>query len=530
MHNPGNYPIDAFPVKLREAIIALQEDTGFPVEMIGSTLLAATSLALQPLVEVTSPYSHNNTEPCSLYFLILAQSGEGKGPLFNKIMSPFKTFEEEMQQEYKILLDAYQKDRDTWNVKKKALTNNLMKALKKNDDSEEEELLYREHLDNEPVSPVLPDMFYDDNTPVGLIEKLNEYPNAGCFSSEAMTFFTGYLKNNQALLNRLWSNESYYYSRKEKSIQLNGCRLSVLLMTQPSEFERYVQKQGARDILNGLMARFLITRTISTKAQREVTLSQDRSDNALQAVHETFNQFLQKQKSMLYDKSIEPKILSLSDEAKTLFKSRRQQYNTLTAQGQKWEHIAEFVSKAESQVIRIAAMFDYFSPDTISAAQLSNAFTIVEWHLSQAAAYFYQSSEQFQLRQDVYDLFESIKKRLEKPGGKIKFTNLHTNELCVSERKPWQPILKYEINQYAPGRLRGSNKIEPVLNQLIKLGLIMTISYLPYREVYVGIPGEGYGDHRQPYKGPAAITYIHEIKKGSEIPPIGYDMSRLSWY
>lgn len=83
MSNLNNYPTDVFPSVLRNVITTLHEDTLIPIEMIGSTVLAALSLALQPLVEVASPFGNKKPEPCSLYFLTLAKSGEGKSPSVN---------------------------------------------------------------------------------------------------------------------------------------------------------------------------------------------------------------------------------------------------------------------------------------------------------------------------------------------------------------------------------------------------------------------------------------------------------------
>jgi hypothetical protein len=51
MSNLNNYPTDVFPSVLRNVITTLHEDTLIPIEMIGSTVLAALSLALQPLVK-----------------------------------------------------------------------------------------------------------------------------------------------------------------------------------------------------------------------------------------------------------------------------------------------------------------------------------------------------------------------------------------------------------------------------------------------------------------------------------------------
>lgn len=67
------------------------------------------------------------------------------------------------------------------------------------------------------------------------------------------------------------------------------------------------------------------------------------------------------------------------------------------------------MSKAGSQAIRIAAIFDCYSESDISEQYLKNAFAITEWHLNQAAKYFYKLSAQYQLQQDVYQLFDWIK-------------------------------------------------------------------------------------------------------------------------
>ncbi|OSK59517.1 hypothetical protein EADG_03829, partial [Escherichia coli E1114] len=114
MSNLNNYPTDVFPSVLRNVITTLHEDTLIPIEMIGSTVLAALSLALQPLVEVASPFGNKKPEPCSLYFLTLAKSGEGKSPLRELLMTPFDEFASEMHEEYETLLDTYKKDHAIW--------------------------------------------------------------------------------------------------------------------------------------------------------------------------------------------------------------------------------------------------------------------------------------------------------------------------------------------------------------------------------------------------------------------------------
>src|SRR5690606_8385938 len=120
---------------LRDAITAFHEDTQIPVEMIGSTVLAAFALALQPLIDVASPFGNKKPEPCSLYFLVLAKSGEGKSPVRECIMEPFESFAAEMHAEYEALFDIYKKDYAIWSSKEKALNRSFQKAAKHGGDS-----------------------------------------------------------------------------------------------------------------------------------------------------------------------------------------------------------------------------------------------------------------------------------------------------------------------------------------------------------------------------------------------------------
>ncbi|HHQ6539163.1 TPA: DUF3987 domain-containing protein [Serratia fonticola] len=528
LKNDGQpYPVDAFPSILRDAINALHEDTQFPVEMIGTTLLAATALALQPLIEVISPFDTEETEPCSLYFLTLAKSGEGKGPIYDKIMAPFNKFATEMHSEFKALQDDYNKEYTIWETIRKGLNSTLQKALKNGGDYGAEELQLRDHLDKKPEKPREFKMFNNDSSPVALIEQLDKYPYAGCFASEAMAFFSGHLKNNQTLLNNLWSNESYPYDRKNKSILLTECRLTILLMTQPSEFERYVQKQGDRSILNGFLARFLITNTVSTKSQRKINLDQKASQEALNKVFEKFNCFLKKQKDMFYDKSIPVKKLALSVEAKSLYKRKSEQYNSSIDKNQRLEHIPAFASKATSNAIRIAALFNCYE-DSISESALENAFTITEWHLSQAAMYFYESSEQFQLKQDVYDLFEWIKKRFISPTGNADIINIQTELRQQLKLQQWQPFSKNEIITGGPARLRDAKKLEPVFDQLIGLGVIATICYPPLSALYVAIPFTNQLGSLEARNYSAPYNFV-STKNNVECPLDNYDWTRLRW-
>lgn len=529
MSNLNNYPVEAFPSVLRGVINALHEDTLIPIEMIGSTVLAALSLALQPLVEVASPFGNKKPEPCSLYFLILAKSGEGKSPLRELLMAPFEEFASELHEEYETLLDTYKKDHAIWSSKEKALNRNYQKAVKNGGEGEVEELLLREHQAAEPKKPRAFEMFYEDATPEGIIQGLSEYPYAGVFADEAITFFTGQLKNNLGLLNKIWKNEPLQVSRKKEGTVRINAYLTFLLMVQPEVFEEYLERHGKRAVSSGFLARFLFTETVSTIGQRRINLNQDNSRQALDNLFTHLNKFLIEQKEHFYDTSKSQKTLTLTEDAKKLFEGKVSQHQLNIAQNQCWEHIPEFVSKAGSQAIRIAAIFDCYSESDISEQYLKNAFAITEWHLNQAAKYFYKLSAQYQLQQDVYQLFDWIKNHFVNPTGVMKVTNFQAGQVTDVRLNPWQPFSKNELETHGPARLRRIERLTPALNQLIQLGLIVTICYPPQRAIYIAAAQPDAYGNLYPLK-PFFTPFNMVDYRNNATPPLsGYDSNRLQW-
>lgn len=530
MNNGSPYPVEAFPQNLRDPMTAIHEDTQIPVEMIGSTLLAATSLALQSLINVSSPFDREKTEPCSLYFLVLAKSGEGKSPLFELILEPFNAFAAQMQKEYDARMAEYKISYAVWKSRAKALERSLQKASEKGGDSEAEALFFSEHLSAEPQKPRAFEMFYEDATPAGIIEGLNNYPYAGIFSEDAITFFTGPLKSKLGLLNKIWKNEKFSLSRKtEGNIRISAF-LTFLLMVQPDVFEEYLRKNGKLALSSGFLPRFLFSPSLSTIGRRTIKLNQDKSKEALSVLFSEFKLFLNLQKNRFYDSTLPLITLTLSDAAKNLFQNKVNQYQENIAPGRVWEHIPEFVSKAGNHAIRIAALFDCRSQDgLVHERTLNNAFTITEWYINQASRYFYSSGKQFQLQQDVYELFDWIKKYFEKPKGKIRFFNDVAGQFQDVTIQPYQPFLKNDLETSGPARLRRAERLMPVLNELIGLGFIVSIQYPPLRSVYIAMPNYDYSGNSYAIN-PTLTNVIILQNKYTTYPLIGgYDFTRLQW-
>jgi hypothetical protein len=537
------YPKEAFPPLLQNAIAALHEDTGLPLEMIGSTVLASAALACQAYIDAESPFG-GTPEPTSLYFLTLAEASEGKSTLYNKVMKPFETFASMMREEYKQELHRYQKCHQRWKIKESALKSRLRKAIKNDDVEAEEEVQLQldEHrdkikTDQELCKPKKFNLIYEDATFKAFIEGLADQPNAAIFSSEAITFFKGRLKNNLGLLNKAWGAEVYPHHRPEEEDLELKARLTLLLLVQPGTFMRYLAKNGDEADLSGFLSRFLFTLTTSTLDSRKINLDYSRSDEELKKLHERITTLLNEQKAIFVHGAsdvystpskelmnrkddrdcrkeqqqntsqyvttqtkeskdeeinessssttptgsllIEPKdkcLAMLTSEAKDVFSAKASEYQT----NKKWGHIRSYVGKAHSHAIRIAAISSVVKDEdtAITSLLLIDAYKIVEWHLEQVSALFYPMSEEYRFKEDVYKLFAWIKDRFENPATNA-MTRIPGQKGDIMET----PILRndpfplQDIRTSGPYRFRSIDVLYPLLRELIAIGLICTIRY-----------------------------------------------------
>ncbi|MFS7159299.1 YfjI family protein [Serratia proteamaculans] len=511
--NPAGYPVNSLPPLLREVIQRLYEDTQIPIEMIGSTVLSAASLTCQSLIDVIQPHSYSEPEQCSLYFLTIAASGEGKTTIFKPIMKPFYEFSAEMKRDYQHKLVKYKKLYDVWKTTKQALDSKLKQAVKNNQDSPAAESEIAAHLEDEPQKPKCLNILYEDATPKTIIFGLNEYPYAAFMSDEAITFLRGYAKNNLGLFNKAWGGETYVYQRPDgEIIELNAC-LTISLMVQPGVFMDYLKKHGEIAESSGFISRFLFTNTISTVGHRNGNSNYDKSTAAIGKLHGTISALLEKQKEKFYCNNFKKKTLKLSEEAVELWKKYRTEIAQETTTGKKWEHINSIASKSGSNAIRLAAIFQYISDEEseeVTAKALNCAYSVIRWHLDQASALFYPMSDNFVFEHEVYDLFSWMK--------------------TIFEKNKNFPFLKNEIEKFGPNRLRRKERLEPVLNKLISMGLVCTFREAGNSALKIAMSQ----DNGSTYIGIPTfdnwLTQIVSSWKNTQSRDIVLDKNKLNWW
>ncbi|CAI1006559.1 MULTISPECIES: YfjI family protein [Serratia] len=463
------YPVQAFPPVLRNVIQALHNSTQIPVEMIGNVVLAATSLTCQSLIEVMQPHT-NMPEPCSLYLMTIAESGEGKTTINKQVMKPCYAFALERIQQYEQHVINYKNKYKLWKIRQQALESNLRQAIKKGYPGKDEEQAINKHAESEPQRPSRPNFIYEDTSLKALVEGLSEHPEAGFISDEAITFFKSYLKNNPGLLNKAWDGEMFDFRRADGEIyQITPC-LTFSLMSQPGVFMDYINKHGVAARASGFMSRFLFSWVESSIGTRQGTQTTIAAEYDLEVFHERIIELLELNTVPRTDDTTQKKRLSLTPEALVIWRDYRTDTERKMSPENEWEHIRDIASKASSNTLRIAALLEYFYQDdseSISPTTVKCAIGIMDWYLNQASQLFYPMSERCQFEQDVRELYSWIESKIRQNDG------------CA--------ILKNDLEKYGPHRLRRIERLTPVLNQLISQGYFGVIQMFSHSALYVAL-------------------------------------------
>ncbi|MBJ2118258.1 YfjI family protein [Proteus penneri] len=448
-----SFPLDALPPILKNAVISLHLDTKIPVELISQVILAAASLACQSSINVQPHYSQT-PEPCALYFLTLADPGEGKTTINKLVMKPFYDFSVKMKKNYDNDLVNYEQSYNIWKIKKKVLDNNYKKAIERKYPGELESDEIKKHLSIEPQKPKRFQLIYDDVTKNGLIEGLQQHPNAGVISDEAITFFTGYLKKHIGLLNKAWDGETYSFSRANNEYhEIKSC-LTFSLLTQPGIFTEYLKKQGDIARGSGFLSRFLFSSVISNQGTRYYSMKGHPSEeniSAINAFYAKINNLLNLQNETPLENHRDKITIKASQDAIIAWSQIKNNFEQCSSKGGVWFHIRDIVSKSSANIYRLASILKQFEAKkneiNLNRHDIKSASNIIKWNLEQASKLFYPFSEQYKITLDVRELYSWLK------------SNFENNNFMA--------FLKNDILKYGPRKFRKINILDPILSIIV---------------------------------------------------------------
>ncbi|MWV18281.1 DUF3987 domain-containing protein [Pseudomonas sp. L-22-4S-12] len=432
---------------IRKAIDEVENNIQAPRGLVICSALSAVSLAAQGAYDVLKPNGHKT--PCSLYFILVGESGVGKSPS----MSFFTKAFEEARGEYS---SVYNKLRNEWvagcrmiDAQIKSVQRMVNKKVSRGESTFDEFSLLVKLEGERPSKPKNLRLLYNDSTPEALFLGMYEDAcSAGLISAEGSSVLQGRALNDLAKYNSIWSGEAISVDRvSTERFELRDARLTISVMTQHSSIEKFLEQKGgfARGV--GFFARVLTMVPESTQGERFIkngTLSWGYIDSFSNRIKEILLENL----IFLYEPKATRKVVEFSDAASRYW---IEIYNAIEYEirdGGRFEKMRDHASKLADNIARVAALlhvFEGFDGD-ISLSTLECAVDFCFICSEHFESIFMQRS---QVEIDAYQLNEWLDRY--RDSGR------------------WL-IQKNMVRQFCPNRLRNKDILQNALEELSHQG------------------------------------------------------------
>lgn len=356
----SNFPLQAFPLCIREVILDINECTQAPIPLIASSVISAMSLSCQGLINVKvnqmAPF------PVSLFLLVIANSGERKTTVDKMVMKPFyqhdldslRTFE---QEKINYLLEM-----KVWEQKEKAILNQVRKKTNQGQSTEEQlEKLKILQIDK-PIQPKYHRYIYNNVTPEALqIGMYNHYPYIGLIADEGANILDRPVMKDLSFINSMWDGADFRIDRKTTpSFMIEDGRITLSVMVQRKPFDLYLKRQGDKARGSGFFARCLVVHIddyLTTQGERFI---RDSSNNKeyLDDFHLRISQLLAENKTR--KKTDSKSSLLLDDSAQYAWEEIYDDIENKLRPKEEYANMKDFASKLANNIARLAAVFSYF--------------------------------------------------------------------------------------------------------------------------------------------------------------------------
>jgi len=354
--------LERLPPSILAVIVLLHRITKAPLLLILSELLSVMSIVAQQLVDI-SP-KKGMVFPTSLFFIVLASSGERKSTIDKYLMKVIYEFEKSMLEAYRREYEEFKVESELWEIKKTAITTAL-KRMSSQGSTEFSELdeKFKVHMRSKPMEPQKKRMLANDVSTAALKKMLIGHEvSLALMSDEASSIFNGDLLKDSALFCSLWSNQPLIIDRaNNSSAKIEGARLTMSLMIQPELFNTFNERHGETMRSSGFFSRVFFCQPESEIGKRyDFGLVTQHNMMPLDNFHATVHRLLAlgQERVTQGDKR---DLLTLSPDAEWLWLEKYNQIEAAMAKGQWLEEYTEFGSKFMEQATRLAAVLHVFS-------------------------------------------------------------------------------------------------------------------------------------------------------------------------
>lgn len=464
------YPAEALPAVVLAAVREVQSFAKAPEAMVACSALATLSLAAQAHYDVSR--AERLTGPVSLYFLVIAESGERKSTCDGLLSRVLHDYENAQQDEARVEIKRYEADFSAWEAKRSGILESIKLGAKTAKDTSHSEHALRQHEEMKPEPPRVPRLIYSDFTPEALTYSLSKkWPSGAVISSEAGSVFGshGMGKDSQlrtlANLNQLWDASKLTFDRRGESYTVDGARLTMSLQVQESALMDFIGRTGTLARGTGFLARFLIARPQSTQGTRLFTEPPE-SMPALGQFHAQILRILQAPAPINDRGGLEPQMLVLSPEAKAAWVRFHDEIERGLGKGGELQDVRDVASKIADNAARLAALFHVIDAGVgaISAEHFESASIVTAWHLNEALRFFGELS-----------LPDGLANAGMLEDWIVNHCKVHGTD-TVSTRT---------VAQYGPARLRDKASLTAAVDELIGHGRAVLITAGRKREIQI---------------------------------------------
>lgn len=393
---PEPYPLDALPATIRNAVVEVQGFTKAPVSMVALSATSALSLAIQAQVDVSR--AQGLTGPCSLFGLVIADSGERKSTCDGKFTNSIKEYEAQQAEIAKPLIWEYNAALGAWDAKRNGIKDKIRQLAKESKPTREYEEKLRDLEKREPIKPRVPRLIYADVTPEALTYSLyKNWPSGGVVSAEAGSVLGAHgmgsesVMRNLAMFNQLWDGNPLTIDRRtSESYTVRGARLTIALQVQEATLRDFLDRSGTLARGTGFLACFLLAWPESTQGYRAFTEPPE-----YWPAMETFNQRITKILNLSLplnaDGTLSPVMLTLSPDAKAAWVAYHDEIERELKKSGELYDVRDVAAKSADNAAGIAALFHVFESmqtSEVGFESINGAIRIAAWHLNESRRFF----------------------------------------------------------------------------------------------------------------------------------------------
>lgn len=384
-----NYPLDALPAIIQNAVLSYQQYGQQPIPLIANSALANISLSCQSLANVAR--DNYLISPISLYFLTAGVSGERKSAADSAFSNACRKWESSTRRQRAPAVATAKTVHHAWSMEKEVLLAQIKRAMMNHEDDSLLINLLDNLLQQEPDIPLQPMLYFEDATQEALASDLSSgWPSASLWSDEAGVVLGNHsMQGNPlrfvALLNRLWDGNSFTVHRKTyDNYTLEHRRLTLNLMMQPVLLQNLANNVKGIGRQSGFLARCLLAFPQSAMGNR--FYQEPSSREYMIDFEKHITACLNQTKKLTRQGCHNLPTLCLNAQAKKQWVIFFNSLETgLKNEGQ-WADVKDFASKTAENAARLAALFHLFegSDGDISLIHTEQAIAIVNWHLEEA--------------------------------------------------------------------------------------------------------------------------------------------------